>query len=83
MIVFRFLFFVEKEVDEYEERMKKFYEEEFPAIYDSRKDKYLNTIKECYNNGIYNIERFSAIKPIYDEVLNCKFIFFSHFFEKY
>jgi GR25 family glycosyltransferase involved in LPS biosynthesis len=41
---------------------------------DSRKDKYLNTIKECNNNGIYNIERFSAIKPTYDNILGCKFI---------
>lgn len=41
---------------------------------DSRKDRYSNVVEECKKINIENFERFSAIKPTYDDIINCSFI---------
>ena len=41
---------------------------------DHRVDRLNNALNQCYKNGIYNVERFSAIKPSIDDVYNCSFI---------
>jgi hypothetical protein len=41
---------------------------------DTRKDRYDSSLDEFNRVGIYNVERFSAIKPSLEEIHNCNFI---------
>ena len=41
---------------------------------DNRKDRYESSLSEFNKAGIYNVERFSAIKPSLEDINNCNFI---------